>query len=147
MLVRKMVMGAALAVLLALVWKYLLQGRWDARAPASIKHDVMQAKEIVSNAGLQSPIEAPTGEALTQAPAGIHKCKVGNKVTYTDAPCQSPAAERPLDKGSVTVVKTQRPQAPDTPEQASRLPNVRDLAGKPGEPSLMDKQIERAVNH
>lgn len=158
MLVRKLLMGVVLAVVLALVWKYLVAGRLGSLAPermvpAAIKHDVVQAKEQIAHAvadaaggKVEAKPEAAQAESLQQAPAGIHKCKVGNTVTYTDEPCKNRSAERPLDKGSVTVVKSQGVDAPAAAESKGRLPNVRDLAGPQGEPSIMDRQIERAVN-
>ncbi len=158
MLVRKIVMGAVLAVLLALVWKYLVSARLnnlvpERLVPAVIKQDVMKAKEQItevvgaerSGHSEANPDVSPV-ESLQQASAGIHKCKVGNTVTYTDEPCKSPSAERPLDRGSVTVVKSQGVDAPVASESKGRLPNARDLAGPQGEPSIMDRQIERAVN-
>lgn len=159
MLVRKILMGAVLAVLLALVWKYMVAARLPNLAPerlvpAAIKQDVVQARELITHVSgdsgashAEAKPEAPEVTSLPQAPAGIHKCKVGNTVTYTDEPCKSPAAERPLDKGSVTVVKSQGVEAPAAAESKGRLPNVRDLAGPQGEPSILDRQIERAVNH
>ncbi|HEX5355388.1 MAG TPA: hypothetical protein VFW93_04160 [Aquabacterium sp.] len=152
MLVRKILMGAVLAVLLALVWKYFVAGRLSTLVPehalpAAIKQEVTQAKEMVSAVSNEAKVAQPAAESLPQAPAGIHKCKVGNTVTYTDEPCKHPSAERPLDKGSVTVVKSERPDNAAANEQKGRVPNVRDLAGPPGEPSIMDKQIERAINH
>lgn len=159
MLVRKIVMGAVLAVLLALVWKYLVSARLtnlvpERMAPAAIKQDVVQGRELIANVaggtaagpGEAKP-EAPQADALPQAPSGIHKCKVGNTVTYTDEPCKNRATERPLDRGSVTVVKSQGVETPAATGSKGRLPNVRDLAGPQGEPSIMDRQIERAVNH
>lgn len=152
MLVRKILMGAVLAVLLALVWKYFVAGRLNAlvpehAVPAAIKQEVTQAKDMLSSASNEAKSGQPTAEAVPQAPAGIHKCKVGNTVTYTDEPCKNPAAERPLDKGSVTVVKSESPEAVAPSEHKGRVPNVRDLAGPSGEPSIMDRQIERAINH
>ncbi|TAL00120.1 MAG: hypothetical protein EPO09_00135 [Aquabacterium sp.] len=159
MLVRKIVMGAVLAVLLALVWKYFVSARLghlvpERMAPAAITQDVLQAKELITSAAGstaagpgEAKLDMSQAESLPKAPAGIHKCKVGNTVTYTDEPCKSRAAERPLDKGSVTVVKSQGVEAPAATESKGRLPNVRDLAGPQGEPSIMDRQIERAVNH
>ncbi|MBI5925365.1 MAG: hypothetical protein HY836_07165 [Aquabacterium sp.] len=152
MLVRKILVGAVLAVLLALVWKYFVAGRLNTLVPehvlpAAIKQEVVQVKELAATVSREAKVERPPVESLPQAPAGIHKCKVGDKVTYTDEPCKNPAAERPLDKGSVTVVKSESSEAAATPEHKGRLPNVRDLAGPPGEPSIMDKQIERAINH
>lgn len=152
MLVRKILMGAVLAVLLALVWKYFVAGRLNTLVPeqalpSAIKQEVEQVKELAATVSREAKVEQPAAESLPQAPAGIHKCKVGNTVTYTDEPCKNPAAERPLNKGSVTVVKSQSTEAATPPEDKGRLPNVRDLAGPPGEPSIMDKQIERAINH
>lgn len=159
MLVRKILMGAVLAVLLALVWKYLVAARLpnlapERMVPAAIRQDAVQAKELLTDvaggegtAHGESKPEVAQAESLPQAPAGIHKCKVGNTVTYTDEPCKSPTAERPLDRGSVTVVKSQGMDAPAASESKGRLPNARDLAGPQGEPSIMDRQIERAINH
>ena len=151
MLVRKMLMGAVLAVLLAVLWKYFVAGRLNALAPehvlpSAIKQEVAQVKELAASVSREAKVEPLPVESLPQSPAGIHKCKVGNTVTYTDEPCKNPAAERPLDKGSVTVVKSESPEVA-APDHKGRLPNVRDLAGPPGEPSIMDKQIERAINH
>lgn len=76
--------------------------------------------------------------------AGVHKCRVGNTVTYTDDPCPTPQAEQAMTGGSVTIVKGQRPSALQSAKSAS-APNVRDLLGARDDPSIRDKQIERAI--
>ncbi|MEY4763574.1 MAG: hypothetical protein RI907_247 [Pseudomonadota bacterium] len=76
--------------------------------------------------------------------SGMHKCKVGAQVVYTDAPCPSGQTEHGIQAGTVNVVKGQRPSLP-APSAPASLPNARALLGDPQEPSLMDKQIERAT--
>lgn len=137
----------AVAVAAVVGWKYYGSGQLAAglkppAVPSAFKFD----NDDKTGAGPASPQEA--GTVIRKAASGVHKCVVNGTVSYTDAPCPNAGAEKAMGGGSVTVVKGQRPSAAAASQSAS-IPTVRDLLldkPKPGEQSLQDKQMERAVN-
>lgn len=147
MFAKKYLLAALLAFGLVLAWKYQASGvlghlgKADVAAP-TIKFD----NDSAPSAGTAQAEEAPQ-QVSRKATSGIHKCKVGASVIYTDAPCEKPGAEQALKGGSVTVVKGQRPSATPSSDTGSQ-PNVRDLlVGRPNpnEPSLKDQQMDRVI--
>ncbi len=148
MFAKKYLLAVLLAFGLVLAWKYQASGalsrlgKADAPAP-TIKFD----NDSAPSAGAARAEEEPPQQISSKATSGIHKCKVGASVIYTDAPCEKPGTERALGGGSVTVVKGQRPSASASSEAGSQ-PNVRDmLVGRPNpnEPSLKDQQMDRVI--
>ncbi len=124
----------AIAAIALLAWQFndpSLTRKWLAHVRLSIS-------EIQPGGPAHPQSGAPAG------PNGVHKCKVGTEVVYTDAPCAAAGHEQTIQAGTVTVVKGQRPaiSAPSLPASA---PNVRTLLVDPAGPSIMDKQIERAT--
>lgn len=148
MFAKKYLMVVLLAFGLVLAWKYQASGALSrlgrAEAPApTIKFD----NDAAPSAG-SAQAEGDTPQQVSRkATSGIHKCKVGGSVVYTDAPCDKPGSEQALGGGSVTVVKGQRPSTSPASESGSQ-PNVRDmLVGRPNpnEPSLKDQQMDRVI--
>lgn len=148
MFIKKYLIGVALAFGAVLLWKYQDSGalsRWrEPQAPApAIKFD----NDPPPSAGDAHDDRDAPQQVSRRAASGIHKCKVGASVIYTDAPCDKPGAEQALGGGSVTVVKGQRPSTPAATGSGS-APNVRDLlVGRPNpnEPSLKDQQMDRVI--
>ncbi len=148
MFAKKYLLTVLVAFGLVLAWKYQASGalsrlgKADAPAPA-IKFD----NDSAPSAGAALAEGDAPQQVSRKATSGIHKCKVGASVIYTDAPCEKPGAEQALGGGSVTVVKGQRPSTSPASETGSQ-PNVRDLlVGRPNpnEPSLKDQQMDRVI--
>lgn len=148
MFAKKYLLTVLLAFALVLAWKYQASGalsrlgKADTPAP-TIKFD----NDSPPSAGNAQADGEPTQQVSRKATSGIHKCKVGGSVIYTDAPCEKPGSEQALGGGSVTVVKGQRPSASPASDTGSQ-PNVRDmLVGRPNpnEPSLKDQQMDRVI--
>lgn len=148
MFIKRFLLVVLMAFGLVLAWKYQAtgalsrMGKTDAPVP-TIKFD----NDATPAAGqAQADADAPQ-QVSRKATSGIHKCKVGGSVIYTDAPCEKPGSEQALGGGSVTVVKGQRPSASPASDTGSQ-PNVRDLlVGRPNpnEPSLKDQQMDRVI--
>jgi hypothetical protein len=131
----------ALALGATLAWRYQ-----DAGLMQSIAEQEEQIRPTLKFDNGSSAVPPDALPAVgAAARSGIHKCKKGSGVTYTDAPCELAKHEQALAGGTVTVVKGQRPAAP-APAAAGSQALLRTLAGNPNEPSLRDKAIERAVN-
>jgi hypothetical protein len=129
-------------------WKYYASGELTASlkpaSPPVIKFD----NDYPATAAGPGTARDAT-PVIAKASSGVHKCVVNGTVSYTDAPCPRAGAEKNMGGGSVTVVKGQRPSLVDAASKSGSIPNVRDVLldkPKPGEPSMMDKQIERAIN-
>ncbi len=137
----------ALFVFLALVLGATVAWRYkDAGLMHSITEQEEQARPTLKFDNGSSVVPTDAQPAVgAAARSGIHKCKKGSVVTYTDAPCELSKHEQAMAGGTVTVVKGQRPAAP-APAAAGSQALLRTLAGNPNEPSLRDKAIERAVN-
>jgi hypothetical protein len=131
----------ALALAASLAWRYK-----DAGLVQSMAEQEEQARPTLQFDNGASVVPTDASPALGSASrSGIHKCKKGSVVTYTDAPCELGKHEQAMAGGTVTVVKGQRP-AVSAPAAAGSQALLRTLAGNPNEPSLRDKAIERAVN-
>lgn len=148
MFVKRFLLVVLAAFGLVLAWKYRVTGAFsrigipNAPAPGiKFDHDATSAAD-------QKQVTADSPQQISRnATSGIHKCKVGDSVIYTDAPCERPGSEQALGGGSVTVLKGQRLSAPPSSD-ASSQPNVRDLLvgrHKPSEPSLKDQQMDRVM--
>jgi hypothetical protein len=117
---------------------------------SSLVHDLAeqeaQVRPVLQFDNGSSVVPADSGgPARPAASKGIHKCKKGSVVTYTDAPCEHNRHEQALTGGTVTVVKGQRP-ATQAPAASASQALLRTLAGNPNAPSIRDQAIERAVN-
>jgi hypothetical protein len=131
----------ALALGATVAWRYK-----DAGLVQSITEQEEQARPTLKFDNGSSVVPADAQPAVGAAGrSGIHKCKKGSVVTYTDAPCALAKHEQALAGGTVTVVKGQRP-ATQAAAAAGSQALLRTWAGNPNEPSLRDKAIERAVN-
>lgn len=82
--------------------------------------------------------------APTSPPAAVHKCRQGQAVVYSDAPCAPGQQAQALGGGAVTVIPGQGPK-PGLRAPSASLPHAGALRGQPGEPALLDKQIEQAM--
>jgi len=101
---------------------------------------------FVGPAALRLPALIGGGtNAPTTHNTGLHKCKQGGTVVYSDAPCAAGQQAQAMGGGAVTVVPGRRPK-PALPAMPASLPNARDLAGDPNQPSLRDQYIDRVVN-
>lgn len=139
-------LAGAAAALLALGWHQL-----DTRAVPGLLRDA--APPAVQRAldpdpggarpreGAAVPQEAPAGR-ISGVP-GVRKCVRGSEVVYTSEACPPGHAEQGMQRGTLNVV-TATP-VPKPAASAGRTGTVRDLAVTPGEPTLMDKHIERAT--
>lgn len=138
---KSMLVLIVLALAAAVAWRYkdagLLQGmaEQEEQARPALKFD---------NGSSLEPAEAQPRPA-SSGRVGIHKCKQGSVVTYTDAPCAHSKHEQAMAGGTVTVVKGQR-SAAQAPAASASQALLRTLAGNPNEPSLRDQAIERAIN-
>jgi hypothetical protein len=72
-----------------------------------------------------------------------HKCRQGTSISYSTQKCPKGSVEEAMGGGTVTVVSM--PTAAALPASAASLPTVRDLMAHPNEPTLYEKQIERAT--
>ncbi len=127
--------GIALLLTVAVVWRYKDPGL----AAGFAEQEEQSRPSLKFDNG--SSIEPSPAPVVDPGRKGIHKCKNGSVVTYTDAPCEQGRHEQPMNGGTVTVVKGQRaPSAPTSP------PTARSLLGNPAEPSLRDQAMERAIN-
>jgi hypothetical protein len=70
----------------------------------------------------------------------LHKCVQGTQVLYTDRPCPGGSQSQAVT-GALTVVPGARAAV-----SAASVPNVRDLLAPKAEPSIRDKQMERAID-
>lgn len=145
-------LGVAAAVLLALGWQQLdtaaVRGLLrDSAAP--VVPAVTRAAEVIEDS-VRAPDRAAAPTQAQQAPAGrisgvagVRKCVRGGEVVYTSESCPPGHAEQTMQRGTVNVV-TATP-LPRPAASAERTGTIRDLAVTPGEPTLMDKHIERAT--
>jgi hypothetical protein len=140
-MIKKLLGVAGLAALAVVGWSWHREGRLAAWMDRST-----QPPAIRFDRGDPGGSSVGTSDRARGSSA-IHKCQVGSSVIYTDAPCERPGSERPLQGGSVTVLKGQRPSAPASAQASGTgVPNARDLLLDRGEPTLMQRQIERATN-
>lgn len=118
---------------------------WSIRDSSAVREQLPQELQKVSVPpvpALPSLPSLPSATAKSESgnaarpTSGIYKCTHGAKVIYTEEPCPKGHDERPMSGGSVTVVAGQKPPPPPPPA-------VTPANG--GEPSFMDKQIERVV--
>ena len=123
----KLLLGLAITAMAALGW-WLLD-------PDASRHlgAVREATRAVT--GPHSPPAAA-------APGGVHKCKKGSSVIYTDTACPKGMQDLAVDQGTVTVVPAVRP-APEATMAgpAGSAPALRQLNGS----DLREKQIDHAV--
>jgi hypothetical protein len=123
----KLLLGLAIIAMAAVGW-WLLD-------PSAARHlgAVREATRAVTGANT-----AP-GPA---APGGVHKCKKGGSVIYTDTACPPGMQDLAVNQGTVTVVPAVRP-APEAAVAgpAGSAPALRQLNGS----DLREKQIDRAV--
>lgn len=79
--------------------------------------------------------------------AGVRKCRVGESIVYVDHDCPRGSRELAADGGTYTVVPSQGDSSTAATDRPSGRPStIRDDLLKPGDPSLRDKMIDRAVN-
>ncbi len=83
------------------------------------------------------------GSGTTTALHGSHKCRQGTSVSYSTQQCPKGSVEEAMGGGTVTVINM--PTAGALPASAASQPTVRDLMANPTEPTLYEKQIERAT--
>lgn len=123
---------------------------------------VRQALQFVRQtaASLQVPALRPTGAATDPKPAGhnpataarstggLRKCFGSGTVLYTDGDCPVGSKPQPVTGGTLTVMPAQPVPAtapsPDAP--ASRASTIRDLVMKPGEKTIQEMAIDRAMD-
>jgi hypothetical protein len=77
------------------------------------------------------------------APRALHKCVQGTQVLYTDGQCPRGSQSQAVT-GALTVVPGAR--AAVAAVAAASVPNARDLLAPKAEPSIRDKQMERAID-
>jgi hypothetical protein len=94
---------------------------------------------------------APLQRALTDQPVehpsaavgGVRRCALDTGIVYTDGDCPKGSRQQPLASGSLTVVPAQA--APRPADPAASAATVRDLALKPGEPTLREKHMTQQL--
>jgi len=90
---------------------------------------------------------AAPGPAAAAAAAGVHKCRQGGKLVYTNGDCPPGSVEQPVSGGSVTVVPAQQAaESEKKADAAAAPPDVRDLLGKAPERNLQKERLEKAVS-
>lgn len=65
---------------------------------------------------------APAGSASTAPPAGLHKCRSGAKIDYTNLPCPPGSVEEPIKGGAVTVLPGQAGAPASAPAEKPKAP-------------------------
>ena len=115
----------------------LLAGAWFAR-------DAAPLRPVVARLGV-APADAAPDTAKTLAAAGVHKCRVGARVVYSDQPCPAGSRELAANGGTVTVMSFPKP-APVPASAASGLAGalVKGLSRDEID-VLRDKQVEDAA--
>ena len=92
---RTLVIGVATVVV------GVLGAAWFARDSALIR-------PVAARLGVP-PAEATPDTARTLAAAGVHKCRVGSRVVYSDQACPAGSRELAADGGTVTVMSFPKP--------------------------------------
>lgn len=147
MMLKRIFVALLFAVLLSAGWRLVNPGggllAWlqprSAPAPRSIEFDNGSARD-------ERAASAPALVAVppSRAQGRMRKCRKGESVIYTDAPCPPGSREHTVSGGTVTVVDGPKP--PTGEALGARQPNVRDLLGPDRGQSLADKQMERAMS-
>jgi hypothetical protein len=110
-------------------------------AGAWIARDSAWRHPVAARLGLPAVDSAPdAGRAL--AAAGVHKCRVGAQVVYTDQPCPRGSRELAATGGTVSVVPFPQPAAPTASGIASGA-LIRGMNQEQIE-QLREKMIEQA---
>jgi hypothetical protein len=93
--------------LVAMLAGALLLAGWLAKDTVLVRGWLARAPAVVPGA-----LEATGGQVLATPPEGVHKCVVkGGGFVYSDQPCASPAAEKAVSGGVVTVTPMPKPKA------------------------------------
>lgn len=126
----------------------------QARADLGAFYDRMAGGIHAPAAGSASRPVAGTGgrsgapaAAAGKAPAGTRKCVDGPYVLYTNGDCPPGSREQRLDGGTLTVLPAApRGDGAGAAEPAASSSTLRDLALKPGEPTLKEKAMDKAMD-
>ncbi|NRF68272.1 hypothetical protein HLB44_14865 [Aquincola sp. S2] len=86
--------------------------------------------------------DAVGSRASPQRGSSLRKCVSGAEVIYTNADCPAGSQRHEVSGGSVTVLPAQPARPAVSDAAASRTP-LSELAGKPGEPTLKEKHLDR----
>jgi len=65
---------------------------------------------------------APSGPASAAPPPGLHKCRTGANVEYSNVPCPPGSVEQPIKGGAVTVMPGQAPAPASAPAEKPKPP-------------------------
>lgn len=114
---------------------------WGLRETALAQWLLRQAASVGSAPAAEPAPARPAMAPTNKAVAGLHKCRVGSAVTYTDRPCPAGSRNESVVEGPVTVLPAPAVPAP----VPSHLPNVRDLALDGSEQALRERRAEQAI--
>ena len=140
--------GLIIAVLAAVGWRTL-----HTDAAQQWLHP-QSTQPVVINFDNQEPPSAgpplrPGESAITPMPkaaTGMHKCRKGNQVTYTDGDCPAGSKEQAVG-GTVTVVPGQAVTPTSSSGSADKpRANVRDILLDPRDADLRDKRMDQIIN-
>lgn len=140
--------GLIIAVLAAIGWRTL-----HTEAAQQWLHP-QTTPPLVINFDNQEPPSAgpplrPGESAITPMPkaaSGMHKCRKGNQVTYTDGDCPVGSKEQTVG-GTVTVVPGQATtSSAHTSSTDKPHANVRDILLDPRDADLRDKRMDQIIN-
>lgn len=141
MLIKRIFIGAACALLAAVAWQYrhadFLRAQPQAR-PAAVKFDNGSVRDDASLLPAP-PASGPRAVAL----GSTRKCQGPYSTVYTDNVCPPGTREKPMGSGTVTVVES-RSAAKAQPGPPVR-PALRELVDRPDEQGLADKRMQRVI--
>lgn len=146
----KAILAGILCFILALVaWRYRdtptmrqLTGRVAESALVLPTQAESASAEAASAASAPLRKPAPPPKRI----AGVRKCRVNGSIVYVDQDCPPGSRELAADGGSFTVVPSQGDSSTAaTDRPAARPSTIREDLLKPGDPTLREKMIERAV--
>lgn len=140
--------GLVIAVLAAIGWRIMhteTAQQWlhpNTTQPVVINFDNQDAPSA-------GPPLRPGESAITPMPkaaSGLHKCRKGGQVIYTDGECPAGSKEQTVG-GTVTVVAGQKTAQPVNAGSADKPhANVRDILLDPRDADLRDKRMDQIIN-
>lgn len=116
-------------------------------------HRLIRPDAVDSGRAGKNGREPPTdgGSARLNRPEsmGVHKCKRGTEIIYTNGACPEGSNQQSITAGTVTVMPVEKevslPSLPKTGEQTTKTPNVRDLLAPADDASSRERHSGKAV--
>lgn len=139
--------GMAVLLLLSMGWRHK-DAKWVQHLLPSNPNQTHPV--IVFDNDVPSASRSQTPPSVSPRVAGVHKCRRGEQVIYTDGECPTGSREFAVNGGAVTVIpgssSLRVPKLPELPD--NHLPHARDLirADENGQTRLRDQAMERVIN-